>query len=83
MRKHQLSEHPLCERCLSVYARVTAATVVHHTVPHKGDAELFYSVPLASLCKRCHDSDMQEAERSGKARVVGIDGWSLPETKNK
>ena len=50
-----LRRHPLCVACARV-DRVTAATVVDHIVPHKGDTVLFWLVSnWQALCKRCHD----------------------------
>jgi hypothetical protein len=33
-----------------------AANVVHHVIDHKGDYNLFFSSPVISLCKSCHDN---------------------------
>ena len=52
LRINYLRLHPLCVRC----DKPTAATVVDHIMPHKGNKELFWSVDnLQPLCKRCHD----------------------------
>lgn len=77
LRERQLSLHPLCQHCMEVYSRVSRATVVHHATPHKGDKQLFFNATLVSLCKHCHDSDMQELEKSGSIHIVGLDGWSV------
>ena len=63
-RTQQLQNHPLCEACLADN-HVKAARIVHHVEDHQGDERIFFSSPLMSLCKRCHD-DMKL-----KARVVG------------
>lgn len=64
-RRHtQLRHHPLCKRCLE-QGRIVAATVVHHTTPHKGDYTLFMQGEVASSCKPCHDSIEQSIERLG------------------
>jgi 5-methylcytosine-specific restriction protein A len=77
IRAAQLTAKPLCERCQSG-GRVVAATVCHHTVAHKGDADLFWNGPFASSCKDCHDVDEQRIERGGKPRCdVGDDGWPV------
>ena len=50
-----LRRHPLCRAC--TYAgRHTAATVVDHIIPHKGDRDRFWdSDNWQPLCKQCHD----------------------------
>lgn len=64
-RAEHLSCHPLCVMCTSRQI-VTAATVVDHITPHRGDYILFWDrANLQSLCKRCHDSDKQREERNG------------------
>lgn len=75
-RAAQLLKQPLCERCLS-HGVVRAATVVHHTEAHKGDADLFWDASkYASSCDPCHNVDEQRIERGGKARqIVDADGW--------
>ena len=48
-----LRQHPLCVKCLPA---VTAATVIDHIVPHRGNMGLFWDVSnWQSLCKQCHD----------------------------
>jgi 5-methylcytosine-specific restriction protein A len=77
VRMRQLQTQPLCERCLAADV-ITPATVCHHTVPHRGSADLFWRGPFASSCAPCHDIDAQREENGGKARqVVGADGWPL------
>lgn len=50
-----LRSHPLCAACMRDH-RITAATVVDHVVPHKGDQALFWApANHQSLCKPCHD----------------------------
>jgi hypothetical protein len=56
-----LSKQPLCEWCHEL-GIVTAATVAHHTVAHRGDAELFWNGELQSLCASCHSSRAQSEE---------------------
>jgi len=54
-RKIYLREHPLCVKCLEE-GQVTAATVVDHIIPHKGDYGLFWDVDnWQSLCERHHN----------------------------
>ena len=55
-RETWLRRHPLCVRCQAT-GDVTAATVVDHIVPHKGDSALFWNTGnWQSLCKPCHDA---------------------------
>lgn len=50
-----LSRHPLCVECQK-QGRLTAATVVDHIIPHKGNQTLFWDENnWQPLCKRCHD----------------------------
>lgn len=50
-----LREHPLCVECLKE-DKVTAATVVDHIIPHKGNKELFWDPKNhQSLCEHHHD----------------------------
>ncbi len=74
-RRVHLATHPLCVPCKRAN-RLTAATVVHHKVPHRGDWTLF-SDPnnLESQCKTCHDSAAQSEERRGYDLGVSTDGW--------
>jgi 5-methylcytosine-specific restriction endonuclease McrA len=47
-------QHPLCKFCLE-RGIVTAANVVDHVVPHKGDWTAFVTGKLQSLCEHCHN----------------------------
>ena len=81
LRTYQLAHQPLCQICQGA-GRVTAATVVDHIAPHKGDRNLFFDAAnLQSLCDetpwRCHSSVKQAEERLGFSRAVGRDGWPL------
>lgn len=54
-REGYLRKHPLCIRCKRA-GFITAATVVDHIRPHRGDSQLFWdSSNWQPLCKRCHD----------------------------
>jgi 5-methylcytosine-specific restriction protein A len=69
-----LRHHPLCRMC-ERESRVTAATVVDHVVPHRGDQVLFWDTGnWQPLCKQHHDSTKQRDERS-TAAPIGLDGW--------
>ena len=62
IRLAQLFDEPLCRMC-AADGRVTIATVCDHVEPHRGDVERFFAGPFQSLCKLCHDSRKQRAER--------------------
>lgn len=77
IREYQLSQQPLCERCLTMEI-VEPATVVHHADGgHKGDEEKFWSGPFESLCKPHHDSEGQREDRGQTIVTFGLDGWPL------
>jgi len=63
IRLAQLSEEPFCRRCKS-RDRIVLAEVVNHVEPHRGNWERFVGGPFESLCKRCHDGEVQAEERS-------------------
>jgi 5-methylcytosine-specific restriction endonuclease McrA len=71
-----LAHHPLCMEC-NKFGRVTAAVVVDHIVPHRGDWSIFWDKDnWQSLCKHCHDSHKQRLEKSGT--VVGCSETGMP-----
>ena len=77
LRLHQLSIQPLCKFCQQ-QGKVTAAEVVDHIEPHKGNRELFFAPNnLQSLCKLCHDSAKQRAESRG-VKEIGADTMGVP-----
>lgn len=50
-----LARSPLCVAC-EAEGRVSAATVVDHRIPHKGDQALFWDTGnWQSMCKAHHD----------------------------
>ena len=65
IRSHQLAKEPLCRRHLA-RGETVAATVCNHVEPHRGDWQKFISGPFESLCKACHDSEVQREERSAR-----------------
>lgn len=66
-RERYLEEHPLCAYCEKI-GRTTAARIVDHIVPHRGDRELFWNqANWQPLCKTCHDSVKQAEETAGLA----------------
>ncbi|MFG1452780.1 HNH endonuclease signature motif containing protein [Xanthobacter sp. V2C-8] len=73
-RKSYLSSHPLCVMC-EREGRVTAATVVDHIKPHRGDQVLFWDAGnWQPLCKPHHDGAKQREEARGHASGCGLDG---------
>jgi 5-methylcytosine-specific restriction endonuclease McrA len=70
-------ENVLCRMCTEE-GRVTAATVVDHVIPHKGDQALFWDTSnWQPLCKAHHDSAKQAEERGEAQRRVGLDGLAV------
>ena len=61
LRGHQLRVHPLCKFCLK-RGIVTAANVVDHVIPHRGDWTAFVTGELQSLCEPCHKSTKRQIE---------------------
>lgn len=57
----QLIEFPLCCRC-EARGIVSAATVANHNPPHNNDRERFFWGPIESVCKPCHDGEIQREE---------------------
>jgi 5-methylcytosine-specific restriction protein A len=75
LREAQLARRPFCERH-RLRGQAVEATVVHHRVPHKNNAQLFFDpTNLESVCKPCHDGHIQEVETIGYSRDPGSDGW--------
>lgn len=72
-----LAVHPLCVMC-AAQGRTSAATVVDHIRPHRGDQVLFWDREnWQPLCATCHSS-LKQAEEAGHARpAIGLDGWPL------
>lgn len=70
-----LRQHPLCQRCMAK-GIVTAATVVNHVVPHKGNLQRFFDQGnWEAICAPHHDRDAQSEERRGYSTEVGLDGF--------
>ena len=72
----QLLKFPLCQFCLDK-GKVTAATIVDHVEPHRGDEFNFYNGAVQSLCKFHHDTTKRQKEILGYVRDIGEDGWPL------
>ena len=76
-RESYLNKHPLCTMCQQV-GRVTAATVVDHKVPHRGDSQLFWDQGnWQPLCAECHSSTKQRMEKRG-VDAIGHDVTGAP-----
>ncbi len=77
LSKRFLVLNPMCAMCEDD-GRITVATVVDHTIPHKGNIRLFFDENnLKPLCKYCHDSHKAAQERSGKVRGCDENGRPL------
>jgi hypothetical protein len=74
LRKFQLMQHPLCKFCLE-RGIVTAANVVDHVTPHKGDWTDFITGELQSLCEPCQNSAKRQMELRGYRFDIGVDGY--------
>lgn len=71
-----LAQNPLCTRC-KANGRTTAATVVNHIKPHKGDLALFFSWEnWEPVCKPHHDGLIQSDEKTGYLK--GSDAQGRP-----
>lgn len=65
LRQAQLAREPYCRRCRSLGV-IVVATVVNHVERHQGDEQKFFNGPLESLCKACHDREVQREERAAE-----------------
>lgn len=73
-RKSYLASHPLCVYCADL-GRVTAATVIDHIVPHRGNETLFWRIEnWQALCQPCHDGAKAELENTGTLRGCDTSG---------
>ena len=77
-RAYFLAAHPLCVMC-EREGFITAASVVDHITPHKGNPDLFWDREnWQPLCSAHHNSDKQAIERGGRPRqTIGSDGWPV------
>ena len=63
VRRVYLGNHPFCVHCQSL-GRTTAATVVDHIEPHRGDMVKFWNeANWQSLCGPCHNQWKARIER--------------------
>ena len=73
-RRVYLAAHPLCVFCEQL-GRVTAASVVDHVRPHRGNETLFWAVTnWQSLCEPCHNGAKAELEQTGTLRGCDTSG---------
>lgn len=68
-QKQQLAREPWCRFHLRT-GQFIKATIADHIDRHGGDPVRFRTIPLQSLCKRCHDSVKQAIERGSR---LGVD----------
>lgn len=77
-RRRFLQQYPLCVMCETA-GRVSAATVVDHIVPHRGDQQKFWDVSnWQALCAFCHSGEKQRQERQAQQ-----DEWAKPVTRSE
>jgi 5-methylcytosine-specific restriction endonuclease McrA len=76
MRAHQLRTQPLCKFCMAM-GKVVPAEIADHITPHRGNWTLFWTGPLQSLCKQCHDREKRYTQGHGYRRDIGLDGWPV------
>jgi hypothetical protein len=80
-RKLQLTQYPLCARCLRDEGIPVPATIADHVEPVRGDERRMWFGALQSLCDRCHSSIKAMEEGRAKPRPrIGLDGWPIPDT---
>jgi hypothetical protein len=81
-----LSRNPLCGRVegraqltlCAAMGRDTAATIVDHIQPHKGDPELFWDERnWQPACAACHSGTKRIEEGHGYSQAAGVDGLPL------
>ncbi len=80
VRLGHLRNNPLCVMCAQL-GKQTAATVVDHVEPHRGDMVLFWDPKnRQSLCEPCHNRHKQRLEKSGTVSGCDIDGLPIDPT---
>lgn len=76
LRNRTLLQHPLCAFCLREN-RTTAATVVDHIIPHRGNQNLFWDdANLQSLCAYHHDN-VKRREEMGLIQTLDDEGYPI------
>lgn len=68
--------YPTCVYCEKYKnGRITAATVVDHITPHRGNPALFWDRSnWQALCQSCHDRHKQREEKVNRAIGCAADG---------
>lgn len=75
--KLHLDSFPLCNPCL-LSNKETAATIVHHRIPHHGNPELFWDGDnLESVCSSCHSGIKRMEENYGYDQSCDASGIPL------
>jgi 5-methylcytosine-specific restriction endonuclease McrA len=78
--KSFLNRNPLCVFCAH-FGRDTAATIVDHKKPHKGDYELFWNQDnWQGLCASCHSGIKRIQENKGHSAACDINGQPIDES---
>ncbi len=73
-RAEYLASRPWCAMCAE-YGRRIPAVHVHHTVRHRGNAQVFWDrSKWQGLCEEHHNRDAQQVETRGYASRVRCDG---------
>jgi hypothetical protein len=72
-RRAQLQAQPLCQLCLQ-RGKTTPATTCDHITPWKTWNE-FWTSPVQSLCKACHDRVKRHEQRYGYRQGCDERGW--------
>lgn len=77
-RERFLRANPLCVYCKRK-GKLTAASVVDHVIPHRGDQVKFWDeTNLQALCAPCHDGTKAREERGSHQRhEIGLDGYPV------
>lgn len=71
-RARHLAEHPLCVCCLA-HGVTTAAHVLDHIVPHKGNSDLFWDqANWQGLCEWCDKNLKRSIENRWLAQGGGV-----------
>lgn len=61
--KRFLKVNPICKHC-EKEGKITAATVVDHVIPHRGNRIIFWDESnWQPLCKECHDRKTMTEDR--------------------
>lgn len=77
IRRKRLAANPWCVMCAAMDTK-TRATIVDHTIRHRGNEKLFYDYAnTQSLCKLHHDSVKKSNEYIGFDKRIGSDGWPI------